>query len=76
MLPACYFLLTIGVRILFGWTTMYYDISPSFLQSPFPVFALHKAQLILTVYCWLYSLTLPPSSGYACSRVHRGWNWA
>jgi hypothetical protein len=47
MLPACYFLLTIGVRILFGSTTMYYDISPSFLQSPFPVFALHKAQLIL-----------------------------
>ena len=47
MLPACYFLLTIGVRILFGSTTMYYDISPSFLQSPFPVFALHKAQAIL-----------------------------
>jgi len=47
MLPACYFLLTILVRILFGSTTMYYDISPSFLQSPFPVFALHKAQLIL-----------------------------
>jgi len=47
MLPACYFLLTIGIRILFGSTTMYYDIAPSFLQSPFPVFALHKAQLIL-----------------------------
>jgi len=47
MLPACYFLLTILVRILFGSTSMYYDISPSFLQSPFPVFALHKAQLIL-----------------------------
>lgn len=47
MLPACYFLLTILVRILFGSTAMYYDISPSFLQSPFPVFALHKAQLIL-----------------------------
>jgi len=47
MLPACYFLLTIGVRILFGSTTMYYDISPSFLQSPFKLFALHKAQLII-----------------------------
>jgi len=47
MLPACYFLLTILIRILFGSTSMYYDISPSFLQSPFPVFALHKAQLIL-----------------------------
>ena len=47
MLPACYFLLTIGIRILTGSTTMYYDISPSFLQSPFHLFALHKAQLIL-----------------------------
>jgi hypothetical protein len=47
MLPACYFFLTIGVRILFGSTTMYYDISPSFLQSPFNLFALHKAQLII-----------------------------
>jgi hypothetical protein len=47
MLPACYFLLTIGIRILFGSTTMYYDISPSFLQSPFNLFALHKAQLII-----------------------------
>ena len=47
MLPACYFLLAILVRILFGSTSMYYDISPSFLQSPFPVFAFHKAQLIL-----------------------------
>jgi hypothetical protein len=26
---------------------MYYHLSPSFLQSPFPVFALHKAQLII-----------------------------
>ena len=26
---------------------MYYDISPSFLQSPFHLFALHKAQLII-----------------------------
>ena len=47
MLPACYFLLTILIRILTGSTTMYYDLSPSFLQSPFPVFAFHKAQLIL-----------------------------
>jgi len=47
MLPACYFLLTILVRILFGVKTLYYDISPSFLQSPFSLFALHKAQVIL-----------------------------
>ena len=47
MLPACYFLLTILIRILFGTTAPYYDISPSFLQSPFSIFAFHKAQLIL-----------------------------
>ena len=47
MLPACYFILTIGVRVLFGSTAMYYDISPSFLQSPFHLFELHKAQLII-----------------------------
>lgn len=47
MLPACYFLLTILIRIFFGATSPYYDISPSFLQSPFSLFALHKAQLIL-----------------------------
>lgn len=47
MLPACYFLTTILIRILFGSTTMYYEISPSFLQSPFHPFAFHKAQLIV-----------------------------
>jgi hypothetical protein len=47
MMPACYFLLTLLIRILFGPTTMYYYIAPSFLQSPFHLFAFHKAQLII-----------------------------
>jgi len=47
MLPAAYFLLTLTLRIFFGSTALYYDISPSFLQSPFNLFALHKAQLII-----------------------------
>jgi hypothetical protein len=47
MLPACYFMLALLIRILFGSTTMYYDIAPSFLQSPFHLFAFHKAQLII-----------------------------
>ncbi|GGB14130.1 hypothetical protein [Puia dinghuensis] len=47
MLPACYFLLTLLARICFGAKTMYYYFSPSFLQSPFDLFALHKAQLII-----------------------------
>ncbi|HEY4108416.1 hypothetical protein [Puia sp.] len=47
MLPACYFLLAFLIRLFFGAKSMYYDIAPSFLQSPFHPFALHKAQLIL-----------------------------
>ena len=47
MLPAGYFLLTLTLRIFFRSTSLYYDISPSFLQSPFNLFALHKAQLII-----------------------------
>jgi hypothetical protein len=47
MLPACYFLLTLLARICFGAKTMYYYIAPSFLQSPFDLFAFHKAQLII-----------------------------
>jgi hypothetical protein len=45
--PACYFLLTLLARVFFGAKTMYHSISPSFLQSPFDPFALHKAQLIM-----------------------------
>ena len=47
MLPACYFMLTLLARICFGAKTPYYYFSPSFLQSPFDLFALHKAQLII-----------------------------
>ena len=47
MLPATYFLFTIFGRVLFKAKAPYYEISPSFLQSPFNPFALHKAQLIL-----------------------------
>jgi hypothetical protein len=47
MLPASFFILTLLARILFGATTWYYYIAPSFLQSPLNLFALHKAQLII-----------------------------
>lgn len=47
LLPASYFLLTLTLRVFFGSTSLYYDISPSFLQSPFNLFSLHKAQLII-----------------------------
>jgi hypothetical protein len=35
------------LRVCFGTTEWYYSISPSFLQSPFNLFAWHKAQFIL-----------------------------
>src|SRR5450755_2004500 len=47
LLPGTYFMLTLLVRIFFGSTRLYYTMSPSFLQSPFGIFAWHKAQLIL-----------------------------
>ena len=47
LLPASYFMLTIMTRICLGTTTMYYYIAPSFLQSPFHLFAFHKAQVII-----------------------------
>jgi hypothetical protein len=47
MAPACYFLLTLLARICLGAKSPYYYFAPSFLQSPFDLFALHKAQLII-----------------------------
>src|ERR1700761_9665874 len=47
MLPASYFMLTMLTRICFGTKAMYYYIAPSFLQSPFHLFAFHKAQVII-----------------------------
>jgi hypothetical protein len=46
LLPATYFMATLLLRICFGTTTLYYSIAPSFLQSPFGIFAFHKAQFI------------------------------
>ena len=47
MLPASLFMLTLLARIFFGTKAPYYYIAPSFLQSPFDLFAFHKAQLII-----------------------------
>ena len=47
LLPASYFMLTILARACFGAKDMYYFIAPSFLQSPFHLFAFHKAQVII-----------------------------
>lgn len=47
LIPASYFMLTITARVLLGARSPYYFIAPSFLQSPFNLFALHKAQFII-----------------------------
>jgi hypothetical protein len=47
MLPAVVFLFTLLARLFLGTRTPYYFIAPSFLQSPFDLFAFHKAQFII-----------------------------
>ena len=46
LLPASYFMLTLTARV-FGAKGPYYFIAPSFLQTPFNLFAFHKAQFIV-----------------------------
>ena len=47
MLPGVFFILTLLARLCFGAKTPYYFFAPSFLQSPFDLFAFHKAQFII-----------------------------
>ena len=47
MLPGVLFILALLARLCFGAKTPYYYFAPSFLQSPFDLFAFHKAQLII-----------------------------
>jgi hypothetical protein len=55
LIPAGYFLLSLLLRVCFG-TAWYYSMAPSFLQSPFNLFAWHKAQFILD--CLLLAILL------------------
>ncbi len=73
LLPASFFILTILLRICFGSKTLYYSMAPSFLQSPFNLFALHKAQfilgcLILSVFCNVLSILR-----FDLQQGRRGW---
>jgi hypothetical protein len=47
LLPASYFMLTLFVRVVFGSTTLYYAVAPSFLEKGLEVFPLHKSEWIL-----------------------------
>jgi hypothetical protein len=66
-------MLTLLARIGFGSKTLYYSIAPSFLQSHFDLFALHKAQFIFG--CLLLSILF---NGLTLVefRLERGkWGW-
>jgi hypothetical protein len=47
LIPATWFLLALLARVCFGATAWYHSMSASFLQSPFDLFAWHKAQFII-----------------------------
>jgi len=73
LLPGSFFMLTLLARIGFGSKALYYYIAPSFLQSPFDLFAWHKAQVILG--CVLVAVV---ANGLALLRfrAERGeWGW-
>ncbi|MES1159819.1 MAG: hypothetical protein ABUM51_03615 [Bacteroidota bacterium] len=60
LLPATSFIIAILLRIC-GSKSLYYFVAPSFLQSPFNLFAFHKAQFILgclflSVLCNVFSI--------------------
>jgi hypothetical protein len=58
LIPASYFMFTITARICLGAKNPYYFIAPSFLQSPFHLFELHKAQVIIGSVILAISLNL------------------
>src|SRR5258708_22629540 len=73
LLPASYFILTILLRICFGSKALYYSMAPSFLQSPFNLFALHKAQFILG--CLLLSVICNVISILKFNLQSVKWGW-
>jgi hypothetical protein len=79
LLPASFFMLTLLARILFGAKTMYYYIAPSFLQSPFDLWAWHKAQFILgslllaIILNALATLNIRTQKGHVHLSLRRNW---
>jgi len=73
LLPGSFFMLTLLARVGLGSKTLYYYIAPSFLQSPFDLFAWHKAQVILG--CVLLAVV---ANGLALLRLRAEqgkWGW-
>jgi len=73
LLPASYFIGTILLRICFGSKSLYYSMAPSFLQSPFNLFAWHKAQFILG--CLLLSVCCNVLSILKFNLQPGKWGW-
>jgi hypothetical protein len=73
LLPATFFMLTLLARIGFGSKTLYRYFAPSFLQSPFDLFALHKAQLILG--CVLLSIVVNALNVLEFGLERGKWGW-
>lgn len=72
LLPATGFIIAMLLRI-FGLKTLYYAVAPSFLQSPFNLFALHKAQFILG--CLLLSVLCNVLSILRFNLLPGKWGW-
>ena len=73
LLPASYFMLTLMARACFGAKTMYYFIAPSFLQSPFHLFAFHKAQVIIGSVLMAVLFNIPAIFRFRLEKQQPGW---
>jgi hypothetical protein len=73
LLPASYFMLTMMARICFGTKAMYYYIAPSFLQSPFHLFAFHKAQVIIGCLLLAVLINVLTILRFRLEEGQRGW---
>jgi hypothetical protein len=75
LLPASYFILTLLARACFGIAGLYHSIAPSFLQSPFDLFAWHKAQFILCCLLLAILFNLPAALRIRLQRGDKGWEF-
>ena len=73
LLPASYFMLTMLARACFGAKSMYYFIAPSFLQSPFRLFAFHKAQVIIGSVLLAVLFNIPAILRFRLEKQQQGW---
>ena len=73
LLPASFFMLAVLARIVFGSKSAYYYVAPSFLQSPFNLFALHKAQFILGSVILAIVLNALTVLRFYLQKGRRGW---